>query len=204
MHKSIITISREYGSGGRHIGKCVADKLGIPFYDKKLITQVAKESGLDIKFVEETGEYSATDSFLYNLAISNIYPFDNIYSKDSMTLENKIYIFQAKVIKEAAEKGPCVIVGRCADYILRDRKDCLNVFIHADIEKKRERVIEYQEVNVKDVDREIRRVDKARANHYNQYTGEKWGNIKNYHLSIDSGAFGIDGSVEMICKACEL
>lgn len=201
MPRNIITISREFGSGGRYIGQCVAKRLGMAFYDRELITQVAQKSGLDMHFVEETGEYATTDSLLYGLAMSSISPLHSNYSESSVSLENKVHIFQAKVIQEAAEKGPCVIVGRCADYILRSRDDCLHVLIHADVQHKRQRAIQYLGIDEKHVDKKMRQIDKARANHYTQYTGKTWGNNKNYHISLNSGFFGLEKSIEIICDA---
>ena len=136
MTNKVITISRQFGSGGRTIGKKVAEKLGIPYYDKELVDQVAKESGFSHEFIEEIGEYATvTSSFLFNIAVSS-HPMGLI---DTMSVSDKLYVCQTNVIRDLADKGPCVIVGRCADFILKDRDDVLNVFIHGNMPEKMQR-----------------------------------------------------------------
>ena len=138
MTNKVITISRQFGSGGRTIGKKVAEKLGIPYYDKELVDQVAKESGFSHEFIEEIGEYaSVTSSFLFNIAVS-AHPMGLI---DTMSVSDKLYVCQTNVIRDLAAKGPCVIVGRCADFILKDRPDTLHIFIHSDMEHRAERIV---------------------------------------------------------------
>ena len=138
MTNKVITISRQFGSGGRTIGKKVAEKLGIPYYDKELVDQVAKESGFSHEFIEEIGEYaSVTSSFLFNIAVS-AHPMGLI---DTMSVSDKLYVCQTNVIRDLAAKGPCVIVGRCADFILKDHPDTLHIFIHSDMEHRAERIV---------------------------------------------------------------
>ena len=142
MKKKIVTISRQYGSGGRYIGENLAKAMGVPCYDEKLIDMVAKESGFAQSFVAEKGE-RMTGSLLFNIASSLSFANNVFSTNNGVTLQDEIYFTQNRIIKELADKGPCVIVGRCADYILREREDCLNVFIFADNESKIERAEKY-------------------------------------------------------------
>ena len=199
MQKKIVTISRQYGSGGRYIGKKLSEKLGISCYDEKLIDMVAKESGFAQDFVAEKGE-RMTGSLLFNIASSLSYA-NNILSGNGMSLQDEIYFIQNRIIKDLAEKGSCVIVGRCADYILRERKDVLNIFIYADMESKMERAVTYFGLEKENVSAILKKKDKARSNHYKYYTDQEWGMASNYDLSLNSGILGIDGCVEMIEKA---
>ena len=199
MEKKIITISRQYGSGGRYVGQKLSEKLGIPCYDEKLIDMVAKESGFAQDFVAEKGE-RMTGSLLFNIASSLSYA-NNILSGNGMSLQDEIYFIQNRIIKDLAEKGSCVIVGRCADYILRERKDVLNIFIYADMESKMERAVTYFGLEKENVSAILNKKDKARSNHYKYYTDQEWGMASNYDLSLNSGILGIDGCVEMIEKA---
>ncbi len=193
--KKIITISREFGSGGRTIGKMTADKLGYDFYDKELIEKVAESSGFDKKFIEEGGEYSPTKSkFSYAFVGRSI---------NGMSVSDYILNIQRQIILDLAEKGNCVIVGRCADYILKDRDDVLNVFIHADTDKKAERIVKlYGETNIKP-EKRLEEKDKKRSVNYKYYTDRTWGMAKNYHLTLDSGVFGIDKCVDIITDLCK-
>lgn len=203
MKKNIITISRQYGSGGRYIGENLAKALGIPCYDEKLIDMVAKESGFAESFVAEKGE-RMTGSLLFNIA-SSISFANNVFSTNNgVTLQDEIYFAQNRIIKELAEKGPCVIVGRCADYILREREDCLNVFIFADIESKIERAEKYFNITREEAPAVLKKKDKARANHYKYYTDQDWGMASNYDLCLNSGLIGIEGCVKTIQQVLEL
>lgn len=199
MGKRIITISREFGSGGRTIGKMVAEALGIPFYDKKLIAMVAEESGFSLDFIEETGEYSTTSSLLFNIAINEPHRYLS-YPQETISISDRIQILQNNVIRDAAAREACVIVGRSADYILRDRTDCLNVFVHADMASRVKRAIEQYGLPEKNIERAIEKKDKARANHYRHYTGRVLGQVKNYHLALDSGAFGLETCRDIIIE----
>lgn len=193
MDIKVITVSREYGSGGRFIGKIVAEKLGWKFLDKKIIEDAAKASGLSENFIERSGEYaSATTSLLFNLSMGND-PNGGI-----MALYNEVFNVQRRIIKEAAEQGNCVIVGRCADYILRERNDCLNVFIHASTEKRMKRITEVYGDTSKAPEKRIREMDKKKRVYYQNFTGMEWGNANSHHLSIDSGFYGIEKCAEII------
>lgn len=201
MTKKIVTISRQCGSGGRYIGERLAKELGIPCYDEKLMDMVAKESGFAPDFVEEKGE-RITGSLLFNIASSLTYA-SNVFSGNSMSLQDEIYFIQNRIIKELAEKEPCVIVGRCADYVLRDREDCLNVFIVADEKSKLERAVKYYDFPEKDAPNILKKKDKARYNHYKYYTDQEWGMASNYDLCLNSGLLGIDGCVKIIRQVME-
>ena len=188
MKNRIITISREFGSGGRTIGKRTAEALGIPCYDRELIQKLAAKSGFSEVYIEDTGE-SAPGGFLAS-AFSHRYGEPN----------NADYLWkvQYQVITELAEQGPCVIVGRCADYILQDKADCLRVFIHADMKFRAERIVkEYGEREISPKQR-LREKDKRRAAYHRFYTDMKWGHAQNYDLTLNSGTLGIDRCVEII------
>ena len=188
--KKIITISREFGSGGRTIGRMVAEKLGMSFYDKELIEKVAEESGLSKKYIQEGGEYAPSKSrFAYSFIGRNI---------DGMSLDDYIFMAQRKVILEIAEKESCVIVGRCADYILRNRDDVLNVFIHSDMEKRAERIVKLYGETDKSPEKRLKEKDKKRSINYKYCTDRVWGMSQNYHISLNSGAIGLDTCVDII------
>ena len=189
MKNRVITISREFGSGGRTIGKKVAEKLGIPCYDSEIIQKITEETGYAPEYVTEAGEY-ASGSFLSS-AFSN--------RTFGPTNEDILWNHQYRVITELAEKGPCVIVGRCADYILRDKADCLKVFIHADMAFRAKRIVEVYGEREQSPEERLRDKDKRRAAYHRFYTNMKWGHAQNYHLTLDSGVLGIDKCVEIIC-----
>lgn len=195
MKNIIITIGREFGSGGREIGCKLSEKLGIPFYDKELISKVAEKI--------QCGEGAI--EFYEEQAPAMLFAPNSLFATYEMPMSDKIYIAQSHVIEELAEKGSCIIIGRCADYILKDHPEVFNVFIHADIESRIERKLHI----VTDIPKEkmkshILGIDKKRAKYYNYYTDDKWGASSTYHLSLDSSALGIDGCVDLICKAIEL
>ena len=203
MKKKIVTISRQYGSGGRYSGENLAKAMGVPCYDEKLIDMVAKESGFAQSFVAEKGE-RMTGSLLFNIASSLSFANNVFSTNNGVTLQDEIYFTQNRIIKELADKGPCVIVGRCADYILREREDCLNVFIFADNESKIERAEKYFNITREEAPAVLKKKDKARANHYKYYTDQEWGMASNYDLCLNSGLIGIEGCVEAIQQVLEL
>jgi len=190
MRNRVITISREFGSGGRTIGRKVAEKLGIPCYDAMLIQKIAEESGYAADYIREEGEY-ATGGWL-----------STVFSDRTMGLTNqdKLWTIQSRVITELAEKDSCVIVGRCADYILRDKADCLNVFIHASLEKRAERIVKEYGEHEETPEQRLKDKDKRRAAYHRFYTNMKWGHAQNYHICLDSGELGIDKCVEIISQ----
>ena len=203
--KNIITISREFGSGGRSIGRAVAEKLGYAFYDGELVKEVAQRSGFSPEFIEESGEYAnARSSLLFSLATANQ------RMVDSLSVYDKLYIEQSMVIEELARKGNCVIVGRCADYILRDNESCLHIFIHADMESRAKRVIErygaklvgrYAGETFPLLLKLLDAKDKKRMVYYKNYTGRAWGVAKNYDLCLNSGVLGEERCVQLIVDA---
>lgn len=203
MKKKIVTISRQYGSGGRYIGENLAKAMGVPCYDEKLIDMVAKESGFAQSFVAEKGE-RMTGSLLFNIASSLSFANNVFSTNNGVTLQDEIYFTQNRIIKELADKGPCVIVGRCADYILREREDCLNVFIFADNESKIERAEKYFNITREEAPAVLKKKVKARANHYKYYTDQEWGMASNYDLCLNSGLIGIEGCVKAIQQVLEL
>ena len=189
MKNRIITISREFGSGGRTIGKQAAEKLGIPCYDAELIQRLAEESGFAEDYIKEAGEY--TPHGFLSLAFS-----DRIQGPAN---EDVLWDLQSKVITELAGKGPCVIVGRCADYILREKADCLKVFIHADMGFRAERIVKVYGRWDKSPEQRLRDKDKRRAAYHRFYTDMKWGHAQNYHITLNSGVLGIDRCAEILC-----
>lgn len=194
MKNRIITISRQFGSGGHTIGKGVAEKLGIPCYDQELIEKVSEESGLAKEYIAEQGEYTSHSKHWANSFLAR--------SFDGRSIQDDLFVIQRQVILDLAEKGRCVIVGRCSDYILRERDDCLRVFIHADMEKRAERIVElYGETNISPKKR-LTDKDKRRRSYYQFYTDMEWGLAQNYHISLDSGYLGIEKCIEIISGLC--
>jgi len=199
MEKKIITISREFGSGGRSVGRMVAERLGIPFYDKELVDQIAVESGFAPKFVEEHGEHSPGSSlFSYAFAPQGVPGVMN-----GLSTADFLWNIQCSVILQLAEKGPCVIVGRNADYILKDRPDALHAFIFADVPYRAERIVRRYGESEKSPEQRLNEKDKRRRVNYQHYTGRTWGQSQNYDISLDSGVLGIDQCVDIICKIVE-
>ena len=200
----IYTIGREFGSGGREVGEKLAAKLGIKLYDKELLQQAAKDSGFCEEIFENHDE-KPTNSFLYSL-VMDTYSVSGYSAAPflDMPLNHKVFLAQFETIKKIAEKESCVIVGRCADYALSDNPDCINVFIHADLDvriKNVSRNLNITENKARDI---INKTDKQRASYYNYYTSKKWGDSKSYNLSLDAGKLGTDNCVEMILKFREL
>lgn len=196
MSKRIITIGRQCGSGGHTIGKRLAEQLGIPLYDKRLMEIVAARSGLSEQTIQQHGEYTTT-SLLYNLA-TNISHGYHVDGKGNMVLPDQINAFQTELIRELADKEPCVIVGRCSNYILRDRADCLHVFIHGNVNDRKNRVVSEHSIASEDAESHIRDRDKKRARHHRHITDQIWGMAENYHLCLDSSEFGVDAIVDLI------
>ncbi len=190
MENRIITISREFGSGGRTIGKMVADKLCIRCYDAELIRKIVEKSGYDAEFVKERGEDAPGGLFATFLA-------DRTQGE---TAQDKLWKYQRQVIEELADRESCVIVGRCADYILRARADCLTVFIHASKEKRAARIVQEYGEREESVEKRIKDKDKRRAAYYQFYTDMKWGDAKNYDICLDSGELGLEKCADLIAQ----
>lgn len=198
MADTIVTISRQYGSGGHEIGKRLAERMGVPFYDNELITNAAKKSGYaEGLFVQ--ADQKPTGSLLYSLSMlgTSRVSFD-------LPLSDKVFLIQSDIIREAADAGSCVIVGRCADYVLRDYPNCVNVFISGDFEDRLRWAIESGEVNEEKAKETILRIDKRRATYYNYYTSMKFGAADHYHLCVNSSCLGWEGSAELIHRFVEL
>jgi cytidylate kinase len=194
MSKQIITVSREFGSGGRTIAKQIAECLGYAYYDKELVIQIAREGNLAESFVLESGEYAcSTNSFLFNLDLYAGAAYTN-----SLPISDQLYLVQYNVIKELAGKGPCVIVGRCADYVLRDRNDCLHTFFHADAAFRADRIVGVYGETHENPEKRLKEKDEKRKIYYKHYTGRQWGIAQNYHISLDSGEIGIQQSVDIV------
>ena len=195
----IITISREFGSGGRRIGELVAERLGIPFYDRALVQMAAQDTGFSEEFVDQA-ERRITSSFLFNLAVTGFYA-ERTTGVDTVAPQDTIYFAQSKVIRELAAQGPCVIVGRCADYVLRENPHCLNVFVYADLDSKLQRAVGEYGVEEKKASRILADRDRSRAIYYNHYTERKWGSRSNYQLMLHSGALGLSQCADLIVQA---
>ena len=205
----IITISREYGSGGRLIGKLVAESLGYDFYDKEIIDMAAQESGLSPDFIKKT-EQNLSSGFLYNLLLGSSYSgtangASSINGTQMLPLADQVFNAERKVILDLAKKGNCVIVGRCADYILNtsdeiDSKSLLNVFIYGNLEEKLKRIEDLYKEPEQAAKKTIQQIDKRRANHYNTFTEATWGDRKNYDIMINSSTAGIEETARLISE----
>lgn len=194
MDKSIITISREFGSGGHSIAKALAEALSVPYYDKELIKQVAEQTGLSPEYVENAGEYAAGKSILsYLPGFAGQQNFSQ-----GMSAADFLWCMQRKVILDLAEKESCVIVGRCADYILKDNPNAFHVFIHASTAFRADRIVRLYGESEKKPEERLSDKDAKRRAHYKHFTGREWGRCQNYHLSLDSGIIGIDQCVSII------
>lgn len=199
---TIITIGRQFGSAGREIGEKVAANLGIPCYDKELLSRAAKESGFCEEMIQNHDE-RPTNSFLYNL-VMDTYSFGyNSSAFVDMPISHKVFLAQFDTIKKIADEGPCVIVGRCADYALADYKNVLNLFIFADDEAKTKRIMEKYNLSESKALEMIVKKDKQRQSYYNYYSSKKWGRADSYDLCINSSVLGVDGTVKLITQYIE-
>ncbi len=194
MKKNIITISRQFGSGGRTVGRLVAEKLGIPFYDKELVEQIAVESGFAPKFVEEHGEHSPGRSlFSYAFAPQGVPGVMN-----GLSTADFLWNIQCSAILQLAEQGPCVIVGRNADYILKDRDDAFHAFIYADKDFRADRIVRLYGESEKSPQNRLNEKDKRRSVNYQHYTGREWGNASNYDICLNTGTIGVEEAADII------
>ena len=192
MSNKIITIGREYGSGGKYIGELVAEKLGIPFYDKEIIEKIAEQTGFVNEFIERLAEYAPS---------KNIFSYAFVGRNSAgESMEDYIQNVQRKIILDLAAKGPCVFVGRSADYILRGKADTLNVFICGDAEAKKERICKFHSTTPEEAAKLMRDTDKKRSINYKYYTGETWGNIKNYTMVLNSTQIGVEKCADIIAQ----
>lgn len=186
--KLVITISREYGSGGRYIGKLVADKLGIKLYDKEFINKLSKETGFSEDYIESNEQKRESIDGLYYNGMSNA---------------DELFIKEAELIKKVANKESCVIIGRCADFVLKDKKNVIKVFVYNNMENKIKRVEKFYNIDKKKAEKEINKINKLRANHYKHYTDREWQNHENYDICINSDALGVEKSADLICEIVE-
>lgn len=194
--RSVITIGREFGSGGREIGRRVAESFGIPFYDKELITQAAKDSGICEDMVFRYDE-SVSGSFLFSLVTGGYTVGANGLISAEMPINQRIFLAQFDAIKKLSAE-PCVIVGRCADYVLSDRDNRVSVFITGNMFEKKRRIAERYDIEKTKLEDFIKKTDKRRANYYEYYTDKKWGAASSYDLTVNSSVVGIDGAVKLI------
>ena len=198
--KIIITIARQYGSGGREIGEKVAEMLGIPLYDRELITEAANKGSLDENATVIADE-SAANSLLFTLAMGSNVLGTTMHFGYKMPLNDKLFLLQSEVIKEYAKRGSGVFIGRCADYVLRDEENLFRIFVYGDIDHRATRVARrHPELKSSQIIDAINKTDKRRSSYYNFYTGNKWGKYDNYDIAVNSSTLGIDGAAELICS----
>ena len=195
MSERILTISREFGSGGRTVGRVAATALHIPCYDQEILEELAKKSGFTQGYIREQGEYAAHAGWLSNALASRF--------SDGLTSQDRLWVLQRELILELAEKGPCVIVGRCADFILREKADCLTAFIHADMAFRAKRIVEVYGQRQDSPQKRLQDKDRRRAAYYQFYTDTRWGQARNYHIALDSGVLGIDRCAELLAELYE-
>ncbi len=198
MTNKIITISREYGSGGRTVGELVAKKLGIPFYDKEVVNAMAESCGFSHDFIEEMGEYATvTNSFLYSIAISSR------AETGAASAADQLYACQANYIRELAKKGPCVIVGRCADYVLREQENVLHAFIYADMDFRARHMVEHYDKPEKSIVKWLKDKDSKRKVYCKHYTGRNWGEVKNYDVCLSTSALGVETVADILVSLAQ-
>lgn len=193
----VITIGRQFGSGGKEIGEKLAKELNVKCYDKELLSLAAKESGLCQQMFEMHDE-KPTNSFLYSIVMDTYAGIYNPQNMMEMPINQKVFLAQFETIKKIADRESCIIVGRCADYALEEISDLTSIFIHADLETRIKRIAEKYEVKENKAKDMITKTDKRRASYYNYYTNKEWGSASSYHLSVDSGKLGIDRTVKLI------
>ena len=191
----VITVGRQYGSGGREIGTALANRLGIAYYDDGRLKKAAQESGLCEELFHSFDE--RPKSFLYSIALDP-YSFSMNHVNAKGSIEQQVYLATYNTIKELADQGPCVLIGRCADYALKDRDDVINLFITAPLENRIERVARRNNITPEQAKESIRKTDKNRASYYNYYSSKEWGDAKSYDLCIDSSLLGIEGTVDLL------
>ena len=193
--KTIITIGRQFGSGGKEVGIRLAKELNIPFYDKEILRETAEKSGFCEKILENFDE--RPKSLLYSIAMDS-YMFSMPGTGVGDSLEQQVYLATFNTIRNIAEEGPCVIIGRCADYALADNPNLLSIFIHAPMDARIKRVAARQNLSPEKAKSLIQKTDKRRASYYEYYSSQKWGAVDNYHFSINSSYLGLGGTVELI------
>ena len=198
MKPIIITIGRQFGSGGHELGEKLAARLGIPFYDRALLSAAAEHTGLTKDMIESLDE-QPTNSFLYSLSVGSF----GFNSTVPLPLNNQVFLAMTKAIRDIAEKGSCVIVGRCAEYVLAENEALLRVFVHADKDSRVKRITEKRGLKEKDAQVLMAKTDKKRAAYHDFYCDDKWGATDSYDLTVNTAVFGIDGAVELIAHYVE-
>ena len=196
MKRCIITIGREYGTGGRNIGKRISELLGINYYDSELITMAAKQSGMSKHLLDNIDE-TAANSLMYSLSVGAA-GYCGFVGGINMPLNDKLYLLQADIIRDIASRESAVIVGRCADHILRENEDTVNVFFYAPYEARKKTIAERKGISPDKAAAMIVKKEKQRKNYYNYYTGGKWGDKSNYHICIDTSVLGFEGTAELV------
>ncbi len=200
---TIYTFEREFGSGGHIVGERLANKLGIPFYDSQIVDLAAKNAGVNRKLFEGYDE-KPTNSFLYSLVMGTYTTMNPVSQTPNLNISDRLFAEEADIIREAADKGPCVIVGRCSSYILRDRPNVVRTFITADLKTRVEHAINDLGMSPNRIEDEICKRDKKRSNYFNYYSGQKWENASSYDLTISTSKVGYDGAVDMILAFGEM
>ncbi len=200
---SVITIGRQFGSGGRYVGRLLAEKLGIPFYDKELLTEAAKISGICEEILEDHDE-KPSRSLLFSALSGAQLRGDMSMMYMEMPLNHRIFMAQFDAIRQIAAQGPCVIVGRCADYVLKEQKNAVSFFVKADMESRKARAVEYYGIAPEKAEDAIRKADKRRASYYNYYATASWGDVDNYDMCVDTGVIGVEGAVELMARYVQL
>ena len=198
----VITISRQFGSGGHEVGEKLARQLDVPFYDKALIAMAAKQSGLSEEVFASADE-KASSSLLYSMVMGSYSFGARVPGINEMPINDKLFLIQSDIIKKAAEEGPCVIIGRCADYILREHGNCMNVFIHASKEDRVRRSVAKKDCEERKASDFVTKKDKQRANYYNFYSNKRWDDLQNYDITIDTSRFTVDEAVELLIDAAK-
>lgn len=196
----VITIARQYGSGGHEVGEKLALKLGVPFFDKALIAMAAKQSGYSEEVFAHADE-KASSSLLYSMVMGSYGYGVRTPGLNEMPINDRLFIIQSDIIKKAAGEGPCVVIGRCGGYILREHPHCLNVFIHANKEDRIKRIVDKELCTEKKAPDFITKKDKQRANYYNFYSNKRWDDLQNYDITIDTSRFTVDEAVELLMDA---
>lgn len=195
----IITIARQFGSGGKNIGQKLAKALNIPFYDQELIDEGAKESGINPEMAKELEE-TPTSSLLYSIASSSFFGNGHFSPTVDLPITDRLFLAQSEVIRKFAEEGSCVVVGRCANYVLRDDENAIDVFIHRDFDERVNQVAKLYDLNQKKAEETVKKVDKKRSSYYSYYSDKNWGQADNYDLCLNSGLLGEDNCVDLIVE----
>lgn len=200
MKNIIITISRQYGSGGRHIGEMLSKKLNLDFYDKELIEIVAKRTGINKQYLESKEEKFTNDNLFFSAFHKEVFASPFASNTRDSTLD-KIFEIQREVIINIANKGNCIIIGRCASFILKESHKCFNIFVHAPNDRRIQRITDEYGIKMQNAETQLKNTDKYRANYYKYYTGGDWGDMTNYNLTIDSGYFNDEDICSIIINA---